>query len=109
MQHVGASGVRPIHVSPNRCLRVVLMEHVIASAKINGTVGIVHPVVCGQKMILRAKGIGSQFAAKCLSCGVIGDAKNASGRGGRNCRGSLQESSPREWHDRSASPDVWPM
>jgi hypothetical protein len=40
------------------------VEHVIAAAVINGTVGIVHPVVSGEKMILRAERIGGELTAE---------------------------------------------
>jgi hypothetical protein len=40
------------------------MEHVIPASVIDGTVGIVHPVVIGEKMILRAKGVGGELAAE---------------------------------------------
>ncbi len=45
----------PVHVSPDRGLRIVLVKHVILAAKEDGTVRIVHPVVGGKQMVLRAK------------------------------------------------------
>ena len=64
VNHVVAGGVRPVHVAPDGGLRVVLVEHVIAAAVENGTVGIVHPVVSGEKMILRAERIGGELTAE---------------------------------------------
>jgi hypothetical protein len=41
-----------------------LVKHVIAAAVKDGTVGIVHPVVGGEKMILRAERVGGELAAE---------------------------------------------
>ena len=51
----------PIHVAPNGALGIVLMEHVIASAEEDRTVGIVHPVACWQEMVLGAQRICRKF------------------------------------------------
>ena len=64
VNEIGAGGVRPIHISPHRGLRVVLMKHVIAATEIDRTIGIVHPVVRGKQMILGAKGIAGQLFAE---------------------------------------------
>ncbi len=58
MNHVGADGVRPMHVAPDRGVRVVLEKHVVAAVPENGAVGIVHPILGGKQMKLRAKRIG---------------------------------------------------
>lgn len=71
MQHIGTGGMSPVHVSPNRALRIVLMEHVITTAKINGTIGIIHPVMSGQKMILRSQRIRGKLAAECVCRGIL--------------------------------------
>jgi hypothetical protein len=64
VNHVIAGGVRPVHVAPDGGLRIVLVEHVIAAAIEDGSVGIVHPIVSGEKVILRPQGIGGEFAAE---------------------------------------------
>ena len=73
VNHVGAGGVRPIHVAPDGGLRIVLVEHVIASAEKDGTVGIVHPVVGGEQVILGAKRIGGELAAERGVAGSMGE------------------------------------
>jgi hypothetical protein len=45
-------------------LRIVLVKHVIAAAVEDGSVGIVHPIVSGEKVILGAKEVGGEFAAE---------------------------------------------
>jgi hypothetical protein len=52
-------------------LGIVLVKHVIASAKENGPVGIVHPVVGGKQVVLRTQRIGAEFAAE-VSGGLVG-------------------------------------
>jgi hypothetical protein len=53
VNHVGADGVIPAHVPPDGGLRVVLEEHVVVAAEVDGAVGIVHPVGRGKQMELR--------------------------------------------------------
>ena len=65
----------PVHVAPDGALGIVLMEHVIASAEKDGTVGIVHPVAGGQKMILRTQGISSKFLLDVVNaCRILNSA-----------------------------------
>ena len=64
VNHVIAGGVRPVHVAPDGSFRIVLVEHVIAAAIEDGSVRIVHPIVSGEKVILRPQGIGGEFAAE---------------------------------------------
>ena len=43
VDHVGADSVGPVHVSPDGGVRVVLMEHVVLAAPVDGAAGVVHP------------------------------------------------------------------
>ena len=79
VDHVEAGGVGPVHVAPDRGLRVVLVEHVIAAAIEDGTVRVVHPVASGKQMVLRTQRIRGEFSAE--------------GSGGRVRRGR-KEASP---------------
>ena len=61
VQHVGADGVGPVHVSPDGGVGVVLEKHVIAALEVERAVGIVHPVACGEEMELGAEGVGGEL------------------------------------------------
>ena len=52
MDHIGAGGVRPMHRSPERAIRVVLKKHVVATLVEDGSVRIVHPVLGGSEVKL---------------------------------------------------------
>ena len=45
VEHVGADGVVPAHVSPGGGEGVVLKEHMVAAVVVDGAVGVVHPIV----------------------------------------------------------------
>src|SRR2546427_3137118 len=60
VNHVRTYCVRPVHVAPHSCIRVVLEKHVVHAVPENWAVGIVHPIFCGEQMELRAKGIGCE-------------------------------------------------
>ncbi len=55
--HIGRDGVRPVHVSPDGGVRVVLKEHVVAAAPEDRAAGIVHPAARRLQVVLRAHGI----------------------------------------------------
>ena len=94
VNHVVAGGVGPVHVAPQGGLRVVLVEHVIAAAVENGTVGIVHPVVSGEKMILRAERVGGELAAELRI--LVSEPRAEAGE--RGCRRELHECATRDGH-----------
>src|SRR5438034_11762271 len=60
MNHVWADGVGPVHISPNRGVRVVLKKHVVSAFPINGPVGDIHPVLRGKQMKLRTQWVGGK-------------------------------------------------
>lgn len=57
MNHVRAYGVGPVHVSPHSGVGIVLKEHVVVAAPVDGAVGVVHPVGGGEQVELGAKRI----------------------------------------------------
>ena len=57
VDHVGTGGVGPVHVSPDGSVGVVLVEHVVLAAIVNGGAGIVHPAAGGEEMEAGAVGI----------------------------------------------------
>ena len=61
VDHVVADGVGPVHVAPDGGARVVLEKHVVVALPVDGPVGVVHPIFCGEKMELGAKWIGGEF------------------------------------------------
>src|ERR1700757_4037451 len=89
----------PVHVAPDRRLRIVLVEHVIPAAKKYWTVGIVHPIVCGKQMVLGSKRIRCQLAAQRNILPLTGE--RAEVRPTRSQRGRtqhLQYASSGKWH-----------
>ena len=59
MDHVGADGVSPMHVAPNSCMRIELIEEVVLTLPPDWAIGIVHPVVRREQMIFRTERIVS--------------------------------------------------
>src|SRR5262249_21761793 len=81
VNHVFADGVIPVHVAPDGGVRVVLEKHVVEAVPVNGAVRIVHPVLGGEKMELRAKWIGGELGLE----GVVWKKVGSSEREGRQC------------------------
>lgn len=57
MNHVRTGGVSPVHVSPDGCVGVVLVEHVVLATIKDGGAGVVHPSAGGKEMIAGALGV----------------------------------------------------
>ncbi len=54
MQHVVTDGVAPTHVPPLGALRIVLVEEVVFALVVDEAVGIVHKILGGREVKLRA-------------------------------------------------------
>src|SRR5882724_111917 len=97
VNHVFADGVIPVHVAPNRGVRVVLIEHVVEAVPENRAVGIVHPVSRRKQMELRTKWVGGKtrlqrvFSEK-SECGTAEGRKRSQGTGNA---GSFQKRASR--------------
>jgi hypothetical protein len=59
VHHVRADGVAPVHVAPDGCTRIELIEEVVLSLPTDWAVGVVHPVVRWKEMISGAERIVS--------------------------------------------------
>src|SRR5438552_2063392 len=59
VDHVGADGMAPVHVTPHGGMRIELIEEMVLALPPDGTVGIVHPVVRREEMIFRTEWIVS--------------------------------------------------
>ena len=98
VKHVGAGGVVPAHVPPGRGEGVVLEEHVVTAVVVDGAVGIVHPVVRGEEMELRAVGVGGDFICLCEEAvrqrGGCGKGGGGSEELAAGSKGMLQAVSP---------------
>ena len=57
VHHVRADGVAPVHVAPDGRVRIELIEEVVLALPPDGAVGVVHPVVRRQQVVLRAQRI----------------------------------------------------
>ena len=57
MDHVAADGVPPAHVPPLFAKWVVLEKQMVLALVIDKPVGVVHPVLKGRKVKLRAEGL----------------------------------------------------
>src|SRR5579859_30068 len=100
VDHVVADGVIPMHVTPNGGVGVVLEKHVVKTVPVNGAVGIVHPVFCGEQMKRWAKRIGQKFQAERI---VFCESRHVEMRkSGKRCGGSsgLEKPAARGMHYR---------
>ena len=104
VNHIGTSGMSPIHIAPSCTLRIVLVEHVVDAAVENGSVRIVHPIARGHQVKLRATRVSGKFAAEggAVRVGDVGwydERREASrGRRQRGGTGDLQEGSSGNCH-----------
>src|SRR6266498_3202255 len=75
MHQVGADGVAPVHISMERLIRIVLVEHMILAVPVDQPVRVIQPVCRRQVVIDRAMGVLCQlirFCALIASCRVGG-------------------------------------
>jgi len=63
VHHVWAYGVAPVHVAPHSRIGIELVKEVVLALPPDGPVGIVHPVVRGQQVVLGAKRIAGEVGA----------------------------------------------
>src|ERR1700722_11330195 len=61
VHHVRTDGVAPMHVAPNRGVRIQLVEQVVLSLPPDRSIGIVHPIVRSEKVVLRPIGVVSRI------------------------------------------------
>ena len=72
VNHVVADGVIPVHVAPDGGVGIVLEEHVVLAAPVDGAVGVVHPVLGGEEVELGAERIGGEFGGECVAEEICG-------------------------------------
>ena len=98
VDQVLGDGVAPGHVAPVRALGVVLVEHVVLAVVVDESVGVVHPVLLGGVVALRAPpltglvGLRRRRCGWCVRCGGgrSGLAGGGCGHGGQR-RGGCQQ------------------
>src|SRR5215831_15747349 len=99
MEQVGTGGVSPMHVSPNRALGIELKKHVITAAVKDRAIRIIHPVVRGEKVVLRTERIGCKLTQEGI---VLRVACKGEARGERfhtrNRNGTSQECASSKRH-----------
>ena len=93
MEHIGACCVSPMHVSPGRAARIVLVKHVVSAAEVDRSVRIVHPVVRRQEMVLGPQRVGRQFLAQDGIARIATGEERAAPKRTDSSAGHLQEGS----------------
>jgi len=78
VDHVRRDSVRPVHVSPDGGMRIVLMKHVVPAAPEDGGAGVVHPIAVGEVVEAGTEGVGEWGVLR----GRLGEGE-AVGEGGR--------------------------
>jgi hypothetical protein len=93
VDHIGTGGVGPVHVSPGGGVGVVLVEHVVLAAPVDGGAGVVHPAAGGEEVEAGALGI--------VGCGVVGSGgKGVAGEGGGGGEGKgVEDGASGEVHE----------
>jgi len=86
MNQIRTGGMRPVHIAPHRRFGVVLMKHVIATVIKDGAVRVVHPVVRGEQVKLRAQRIGRELLAQRSIFGIYRKSPNMYGTERRSRR-----------------------
>ncbi len=64
VNHVVAHRMRPMHIAPNRRVRVVLEKHVVVALPVDRAVRIVHPIFSRQEMKLGTQRISGKASAQ---------------------------------------------